>query len=248
MLAAMLAAGKLARSPQAEGTLRLSDRYRALLAAALGFLTLPAIGYAAGVLTTGFFIVYYYMISAFGVILGLPLLLAAVSGRNRVMGLCLLAAVAVQGFMVTARGISGFVRKDAGYPALATMRALIPEPHPDIVVAAPALFLPLHEANRHDPEDSLLFLFDQQKGLAEAGTNTSDILYDQLRPFTNAHIEHFDAYTAAHPAFYLAVPSEPAIDTWQYSYLVKRRHAGLRWLGNAGVFDIFHVDVRRSEE
>jgi hypothetical protein len=244
MLAAVLLLGT---AQNAVPSSRLSDRQRALLAAALGFLVLPAVGYAAGILATGFFIVYYHMIATFGVIIGLPLLLSAVTGRSRVIGLCLLIPITGHALLVTARGISDFRRRDIGYPTLASMRALIPNSHQDIVVAAPALFLPTHDVNRFDPEDNLLFLFDRHKALDEMGTNTADILYDKLRPYTNARIEPFDTYTATHASYYLAVPSDSAIEVWQYSYLVKRQHARLWWLGTAGLFDLYQVDSRVEE-
>ena len=222
----------------------LSLEHRSLFAVALGFLALPFIGFAAAVTVTGFFINYYFMIAAFGVILGIPLMLAAASGNSRIVGLCVCLAIFAHGAMVTARGLSDYRRRDIGYPTLASMRALIPEPHPDIAVAAPALFLPAHEANKNDPEDNLLFLFDAQKSLDEDGTNSSDLLYRQIRPYTNARIEPFDSYVAAHPVYYLAVPVETTFDMWQYPYLVKRRHARLWWLGNAGVFDLYRVDIQ----
>jgi hypothetical protein len=244
MLAALLLIGRTADNvPPA----RLSDRQRGLLAAALGFLMLPAVGYAAGLLATGFFIVYYHMIATFGVIIGFPLLLSAITGRSQVVGLCLLVPIAGQALLVTARGMSDFRRRDIGYPTLASMRALIPAPHPDIVIAAPALFLPTHDVNRFDPEDDLLFLFDRHKALDEMGTNTADILYDKLRPYTNARIEPFDTYTATHGSYYLAMPADSAIEAWQYSYLVKRQHARLWWLGTTGLFDLYRVDSRVGE-
>jgi len=246
LLAATLVVGKT--TPEAMPVPPPSDRHRALLATAMTFLVLPAAGYAAGVVATGFFIGYYYMISTFGVILGLPLLLSAITKRSRVIGFCLLIAIAGHGLLVTARGLSGFLRRDPGYPTLAAMRALIPEPHPDIVVDAPAMFLAMHEANRSDHNDSLLFLYDRQKALKEMGTNTADITYGQLRRYTDARIEPFGPYTDAHRTYYLAVPSEGTIEAWRYSYLVKRQHAELWWLGSTGGFDLFHVDLTKGTE
>jgi hypothetical protein len=243
LLLLLLAAALLPRT-QPVSVSSLSTRHRALLAAAAAFLLLPAIGFAAGVALTGFFINYYFMISAFGIILGLPLLLPAISGGNRVLGLCLLLAIAGQGFMVTARGLSGFHRRDAGYPTLASIRALIPDPHPDVIVPAPVHFMAMHEANRFDPENNLLFLYDRDLALAEIGTTTADLLYQKLRPYTDARIQPFRPYIAAHPTFYMAVPLEPSIEEWQYSYLLKRRHARFFWLGAIGGFDVFRVETQ----
>ena len=221
----------------------LADRPRALLAAALGFLALPAVGYTAGLLVTGFFTPYYHMVAAFGVIVGLPLALAAITGRSRTVGLCLLLAIGAQGLFVTARGLSGFRRRDKGYPRAAEMRALIPEPHPDIVISSPAQFMPFHEAWRGDGADSLVFFFDRQKGREDAGSDTSDILYQQLRRYTDARILPYTEYAAAHRRFYLAVdPGSTTGDDWRFRYLMKTR-ASLTWLGRADVFDIYRVGL-----
>ena len=105
VLAAAALAGRF--RPGTEAPEAVSPSARPLLAAALSFLVLPAVGYVAALLVTGFFTGYYFMISVFGVIVGLPLALSAITGRSRLAGLCLFAAIAFQGLFVTARGLSG---------------------------------------------------------------------------------------------------------------------------------------------
>lgn len=243
-LAAAVLSGRF-RNPAGDAK-SLEPSARPAFAAALSFLIIPAVGYAAAVAVTGFFTGYYYMISVFGVILGLPFAVSAVTSRSRLAGACLFLAIATQGLFVTARGLSGFVRHDSGYPALSQLRALLPGDG-DIVLSDPADFLAFHEANGNSPQDNLIFLYDPEKALKELATDTSDILYRQLKPYTNARIESFERYTAAHPHYYLATNST-AFDDWQYPYLVKRAHAGLFWLGKGGDFDLFRVDLAAAPQ
>jgi hypothetical protein len=219
-------------------------RQRALFASCAGFLILPAAGYAGGVAITKFFITYYFMISFFGIILGLPLLLASVSGRSRTIGLCLLLPIAGNAAMVTARGLSGFFRHDAPYPTMAQLAKLIPEPNPEIVVGSPTGYLPLYDANRFDPAArEMVFLFDRSKALASIGTDTSDVLYMQLRRYTAARIEAFDPYVGAHRGFYMLVMPGEDVDNWQFAYLEKRLKARIRWMGEPGGFVLYRIDL-----
>ncbi len=242
LIVAVVLLGRLRREAVARQS--LSDRQRVLLAAAVGFLLLPLVGFAAGVLITGFFVPYYHIITAFGVILGLPLLLPEITARSHTAGVCLFLAVMGHGLFVTARGLSGFVRGEARYTRVSEMRKLIPEPRPDIVIPSPAAFLPLHEANRTDPLNSLVYLFDPVKQLEELGTDVADIVYEQLRGRTPARLEQYDAFVASHRRFYIAVLGESkGLQEWQFRYLLTKAHARLWWLGKVGDFDLFRVDL-----
>jgi hypothetical protein len=222
-----------------------SEGTRVFLFVSAGFLLVPVAGYLAGVTVTGLFVPYYHYIATFGVILGIPLVLSAISGGNRVVALCLFLAVAGHGLFVSARGLSGFVRGvHSEYPQAAEFRKLTGEERPDIVIPAPVHFLPLREANRNDPVDSFVYLFDAKKALRALGTDTADLLYERLRRITPARIEAFDTYLASHPRFYIAVLGPvKGIQEWQYDYLLKQMHARLRWLGKAGDFDVFRVEL-----
>jgi hypothetical protein len=241
LVAAFILGGSLSRHRPLE---TLSDSYRALLAAAFGFLLVPFAGYAAGVALTGFFVPYNHLIAAFGVVLGIPLLLAAMARGNRLVGLCLLLAMGGHGALVMARGISGFVRTPGSdYPTLQQMRQFLPDPKADIVVVSPLNFLPLYEANRHDAGNNILYLYDPVKQLQLTGTDTADIIHEELRTRTRARIEPFDPYLATHPRLYMATLGEAkGLLEWQYDYLLKQRRARFTWLGKAGDFNIWQVD------
>jgi hypothetical protein len=218
---------------------------RALLAAAAGALLLPVVGYAIGALYTGFFVPYYHMLAVFGVVLGLPLLLAILTGRNRTIGLCLFLALLANGLMVTARGISGFWRPQDAYPSLEEFRSRIPEPNPDIAVLSAHHFLPLYERNRLDPSNNLVYLFDTTKAAAEVGCDSLEISFALLPGLTQARILPFDSYRATHTHWYMAVLGEVAAPLeWQFLYLQKHSSARFSWLGKAGNFDIFRVDLQ----
>ncbi len=242
LLAALGLAGVRGKS---EADWRLGDDERILLLVTAGFVLIPVAGYAAGVVATHSFVPYYHYIATLGVIVGVPLVLSTLTGGTRIAGLCLFLALAGHGLFVTARGLSGFVRGvEYPYPSSAQLRAITGEERPDIVIPAPAHFLPLHEQNKSDPVDSFLYLFDADKGLKMLGTDTADRLYDRLRRITNARIEPFDEYVAAHPKFYIAVMGPvKGIQEWQFDYLLKQMHARMWWLGKAGDFDVFRVET-----
>lgn len=233
--------------PAGGGAGPVSPAVGELTAVCAGFLLVPVAGYAAGVLVTGSFVPYYHMIAAFGVVLGVPLVLAAAFGRDKTVGLALLAAIGGHGLFVTARGLSGFARTDRPYPSLAEVRRLIPDPHPDVVVPSPPNFLPFQEATRGDPDNNLLYLYDPAKALAAVGSDTADLVYEQMRGRTSARIEPFDAYLAAHDRFYLAVLGDvKGVQEWQFHYLQHQKSARLTWMGRAGGFEIYRVDLERS--
>jgi hypothetical protein len=114
------------------------------------------------------------LISLFGLVVGLPLLID-LAGARKVVGIALFAAMAGNAAMVAAQGAMRLRGREAPYPAVAEFRRLIPEPHPDIVVPETNVFLPLVETNRNDPENSLVYLFDTAKQLAVRGSDTPDV-------------------------------------------------------------------------
>ena len=228
----------------------ISQAHRLLLVVSCGFLLLPFCGYLGGVLWTGWFPPKYYMVAAFGLILWVPLLLPAVSFSRKVVGLCLFLAMAGHGLLVGARGVSGFRRLERPYPSLAEIRRLIPDPHPDIVVSAPMHFGPFLEANKSDTSAHVLYLFDAQKEVAAYGTDASDLTvgigYERSirlgRPSTTA--APFDAYVATHRHFFILCMGEVlGIQEWQFKYLLNNLRARMLWLGKAGVFDVYQVDL-----
>ncbi|WP_031494856.1 hypothetical protein [Bryobacter aggregatus] len=221
-----------------------SDSQRTLLLACLGFLIVPLAGYLVGLLATGIFVNYYHIIATFGLIVGLPLVLSYLSGGQRAIGLALFAAIVGHGMLVTVRGISGFRRTDTFYPSLAAVRAIIPEPRPDIVLPSPLHFLSFQEANRTDPENNLVYLYDAKKALDALGTDTADLCHYYLKQITNSvRIEAFDPWLAQHPHFYIAVLGESiGVQEWQYDYLLRQARAKMTWLGKVGSFQIYRVD------
>jgi len=223
----------------------LSQGERILLFVSAGFLLVPVAGYLAGVLVTRSFVPYYHYIATFGVILGVPLLLSALSGGSRMIGLCLFLAVVGHGLFVSARGLSGFIRGfHSEYPQAAEFRKLTGEERPDIVIPSPLHFLPMREANKSDPIESFVYLFDSKKALQSLGTDSADLLYERVKRVSPARIEAFDAYVASHPRFYLAVLGPiKGIQEWQYDYMLKQMHAGLWWVGKVGDFDVFRVQA-----
>jgi hypothetical protein len=243
-------AGAAGAKLQDQPTSAPNERERALLAVVAGFLLIPLGGFLGGVFVTKNFVPYYHVIAAFGVVVGVPLILSLCTGRNSTAGLCLFLALSVHGLFVTTRGLSGFLRgTEVPYPKEAELRRLTGEDRPDIVVPSPMHFLVFKEANRQDPVDSLVYLYDPKKALKELGTDTADILHEHLGKITDARIEPFDTYVAQHHKFYIAVLGEvKGVQEWQFSYLQKEMHANLWWLGKSGDFDLFRVELAAAAE
>ncbi len=228
----------------------ISQAHRLMLVVSCGFLLLPFCGYLAGVLWTGWFPPKYYMIAAFGLILGLPLLLPALTSWRAVVGLCFFLAMAGHGLLVGTRGVSGFIRTERPYPTLAEIRRLIPDPHPDIVVSAPMHFGPFYESTKSDRRANLLYLFDANKELAEYGNDVADTTAGMMyeRSIRLGHPSGtsapFDAYVATHRHFFILSMGEVlGVQEWQFKYLLNHLRARLLWLGKTGVFDVYQVDL-----
>jgi hypothetical protein len=225
----------------------LTAQQRTMLLVSAGFLLLPFCGYAGGALITGYFAPQYFLPAIFGLVLGIPLVLPWISLPREVVGLCLLASMAANGALVGARGLTGLVRKEQPYPSLTEIRRLIPDAAPDIVVSAPLHFLPLYEANRAYPENDLLYLFDRPKEVAAYGTDTPDVTSTILVGRTTARLAPFDAYVATHRHFFILYIGNAQLQQWQFPYLLKNLHARMWWLGAAGMFDVYQVDLPAVE-
>jgi hypothetical protein len=171
--------------------------------------------------------------------------LLALARSSRIVGLALLTTMAANAAIITAQGAMRLGGRQEPYPALADLRELIPEPHPDIVFVDNYDFGPFLEANRDDPENSLLYLFDTQKQLAARGSDTPDAAGTIMQGRTRARIEPFDPYVATHSHFYLlSMVDIVAADEWQFKYLLAQMHARMTWLGNVGGWDLYRVDLK----
>jgi hypothetical protein len=96
--------------------------------------------------------------------------------------------------------------------------------------------------------ERLHFLFDRRKSLDTIGTNTSDIIYAQVKPYSGASIHELDAWTAGRPSFYLAVyENGTALDDWLFRYVLKQRSMRLEWVGSGGGAEIYRVTISGSE-
>jgi hypothetical protein len=208
----------------------------------IGFLLVPVVGFLAGLLVTGVFIPYHYMIAAVGFALGVPLALAAICGNNRTIGLALFLAIAGHGLFVTARGLSGYVRRETPYPTLAEVRKLIPEQRPDIVIPSPFEFLPFQEATRADPQNNLMYLYDAAKSRQILKVDTPELNALHLRGISTARFEPFDKYVATHDRFYTAV-TDDSMGVWLNTYLSRNMAARFTWLGAVGRFELYRVEL-----
>ena len=146
---------------------------RPLLVFCAGCLLLPVCGAVITAMRMSLYGPRMSLISLFGLIVGLPLLID-LAGARKAIGLALFAAMAGNAALVAAQGAMRLRAREAPYPALAEFRRLIPE-HPDIVLPETNSFLPLVETNRNDPENSLVYLFDTAKQLAVRGSDTPDV-------------------------------------------------------------------------
>jgi hypothetical protein len=103
----------------------------------------------------------------------------------------------------------------------------------------------LYERNRLDPSNNLVYLFDTTKAAAEVGCDSLEISFALLPGLTQARILPFDSYRATHTHWYMAVLGEVAAPLeWQFRYLQRHSSARFSWLGKAGNFDIFRVDLQ----
>jgi hypothetical protein len=214
----------------------------ALASVCIGFLLLPVVGFVAGLLITGVFVPYHYVVAAVGVALGVPLVLAAISGGDRVVGLALFLAIAGYGLLITARGVSGYTRRDVPYPALAEVRKLIPEQQPDIVVPSLFEFLPFQEADRADAQNNLIYLYDAAKARQILKVDSLELIASHLRGITPARLEPFDKYIAVHRRLYIAT-TDDSMGVWLSAYLTRNMAAQFTWLGVVGRFELNRVDL-----
>jgi hypothetical protein len=218
--------------------------FRTLMVFCGASLFLPFCGALITAVRQGMYWPRMSLIAVFGLVVGLPLLLA-LARSSRIVGLALLTTMAANAAIITAQGAMRLGGRQEPYPALADLRELIPEPHPDIVFVDNYDFGPFLEANRDDPENSLLYLFDTQKQLAARGSDTPDAAGTIMQGRTRARIEPFDPYVATHSHFYLlSMVDIVAADEWQFKYLLAQMHARMTWLGNVGGWDLYRVDLK----
>jgi len=217
--------------------------FRPLMVFCAGCLLLPVCGAVITAMKTSIYGERMSLISLFGLMVGLPLLLN-LAGARKIIGLALFAAMGGNAALVAAQGAMRRRGHEAAYPALAEFRRLIPEPHPDIVLPETNVFLPMVETNRNDPENSLVYLFDTGKQLAVRGSDTPDMASRIIQGRSRARIFPFDPYVATHPHFYLALATDVKdIDAWQFKYLLNQRHATFRWLGSVEGWSVYSVDL-----
>jgi hypothetical protein len=218
--------------------------FRTMMVFCGGCLLLPVCGALITVWRSGLYWPRMSLIAVFGLVIGLPLLLT-LAGARKIVGLALLATMAANAAMVTAQGAMRLRGRQTPYPAVAELRKLIPEPHPDIVFVDNYDFGPFLEANRDDPENSLLYLFDTEKQLAARNSDTPDVAARITQGRGPARILPFDSYVATHPHFYLLSTVDiVTADEWQFKYLFAQMHARMMWLGNVRGWDLYSVDLK----
>jgi len=226
---------------------QINPTVRPLMVFCAGCLLLPVCGAVSEAMKMSLYGPRMSLISLFGLIVGLPLVID-LAGARKVAGLALFAAMAGNAAMVAAQGAIRLRGREAPYPVLAEFRNLIQEPHPDIVIPETNVFLPLVETNREDPENSLLYLFDTTKQLAIRGSDTPDVASRTIQGRSRARLLPFDSYVATHPRFYLALATDVKdIDAWQFKYLLNQMHATFRWLGSVEGWNVYSVDLKQRQ-
>jgi hypothetical protein len=224
---------------------QINPAVRPLMVFCAGCLLLPVCGAVSTAMKMSFYGPRMSLVSLFGLVVGLPLLMD-LAGARKAVGLALFAAMAGNAAMVAAQGAMRLFGREAPYPVLAEFRHLIPEPHPDIVIPESNVFLPLVETNREDPENSLLYLFDTAKQLAARGSDTPDVASSIIQGRSRARLLPFDPYLATHSRFYVALATDVKdIDAWQFKYLLNQVHATFRWLGTVKGWNLYSVDLKQ---
>jgi hypothetical protein len=223
----------------------IAPTVRPLMAFCAGCLLLPVCGAVITAMKLSLYGPRMSLISLFGLVVGLPLLID-LAGARKVIGLALFAAMAGNAALVAAQGAMRLRSREAPFPAVAQFRRLIPEPHPDIVLPETNVFLPMVETNRNDPENSLLYLFDTAKQLAIRGSDTPDVASRIIQGRSRGRILPFDSYVATHPHFDLALDTDVKdSDAWQFKYLLDQMHATFDWLGSVDGWNVYSVNLKQ---
>ena len=241
----MLLAGAYSGLSNVDGQPRkqIDPTVRPLMVFCAGCLLLPVCGAVSTAMKMSLYGPRMSLISLFGLVVGLPLVIN-LAGARKAVGLALFAAMAGNAAMVAAQGAMRLRSRETPYPVVAEFRRLIPETHPDIVIPETNVFLPLVETNRNDPENSLLYLFDTAKQLAVRGSDTPDVASRIVQGRSRARLLPFDPYLATHSRFYLALATNVKdIDAWQFKYLLNQLHATFRWLGTVEGWNVYSVDL-----
>jgi hypothetical protein len=248
LLLMLVAGAYIGRSHEGSqpGKQAAASGFRPLMVFCAGCLLLPVCGAVITAMKLSIYGPRMSLISVFGLVVGLPLLIG-LAGARQAVGLALFAAMAGNAALVAAQGVMRLRGREAPYPAVTAFRRLIPEPHPDIVVPETNVFLPLVETNRDDPENSLVYLFDTAKQLAVRGSDTPDVASRIIQGRSRARILPFDPYAATHSHFYVVLDTDVKdIDAWQFKYLLNQMHATFRWLGSVEGWSVYSVDLKPS--
>jgi hypothetical protein len=219
---------------------------RALLAVGAGFVLVPIAAFLQARVGTGIFQSKYVMLTAFGPILLLPLLLAGLTSRSTIAGLCLLLATASNDVVVSARGISDLWRKpESSNSDVVGLQKLLPSADHNVVVGSAFDFLPLHFNSTSPFRDQLVYLFDAEKSEKYTGNGTLDKDSEGLVGIYPGHLESFDRFVQTHSHFYLVTAIGDANRVaWIYVYQ-QRVQAQQRYIGQVGDFTVFDVTLPR---
>lgn len=222
-------------------TIEISERARLLLAVAGGFLLIPVLGFAYAVFVSHFFVPKYLMLSVFGVVLGIPLVLSLISGRSLVVGLMLLLAFGGHGLFVFSRGASGFIRAGSEM-TLADIEDVAPRTKGDMLVASAVWFENLVNAGGPG-SDRLLYLYDPEKAVRYSGTDSSDLVLKALDGQCPARFDNYDHYTSTHRSFYILTAGPVVgVNEWIMKHLA-HSSAHLQYIKSAGPFDLYFVTL-----
>jgi hypothetical protein len=238
-------AGEMPRRRGTEGY--FSFRERALLAVAGGFLLAPIAAFLQGRAATGVFYSKYVMLTVFGPVLLIPLLLAGFTSRSTVAGLCLFLAAASNDAIVSARGVADLFGKPPSTDSqMLRLQSLMPAADHDVVVASPFDYLPLYYNSQSPFRDQLVFLADPQKGLTYMENGTLDKMYEGIAGIYPVRVESYDDFARTHSHFYLVTVLSTTRDTpWLDKYL-ESISARERRLGQVGEFMVLDVALPDS--
>jgi hypothetical protein len=235
-------AGEIPRRRENGGD--FSPPERALLAVGAGFLLVPFAAFVQAHFSTGIFHSKYVMLTAFGPILLLPLLLAGLTSRSVVAGLCLLLATASNDAVVCARGISDLWRTpESSNEVVLGLQKLIPSANHDVVLGSAFDFLPLYYNSTAEFRNQLVYVFDAQKSLTYTNNGALDKDYENLVETYPADMESYDRFVHLHSHFYLlTVIGDPDRLSWLYIYQ-QRIQAQQRYVGQVGSFTVYEVSL-----
>jgi hypothetical protein len=199
-----------------------------LTALALGFLLVPWLGWIAGVMALNAFVDRYVLYGLFGVFLLVPLLAARFFQRSRLLGLALLVACGLPGFLSMARGIAGDFRPAVQHNDFALLERELSKLPGDIVVSNPLLF---DELVDYSPalKAKCIYLLDRENELryTHITVMTQTISnFGQVAGFRTAEWKKYNGRNAAF--LFLTVPDSESDELveWLRPYLRANRRYG----------------------